>query len=483
MYSGSGFSGRVRVSTERTVDAPNNSWVRMEPGWLLIEQLLKGTRGIRQGHRKFLPQFPREADESYDVRLSKAVLSPFYKRLELLLAGMLTRKPVRLTDVSDQVTEQLFDVDLQGNDLQTWLFNTARVALRYGHVGVLVDAPRAGENGRPYWITISPRELLGWRTEIIDGKQRLTMLRIAETVTVPDGKYGEKDVERVRVLTPGAYEIHEKDEKGDYKIVDEGRTSLSEIPFAVAYANRTGVMESIPPLDDIAELNLQHYQVSSDLSNILSVSAIPLLAIYGFPQSAEEISAGASEALALPETARSEYIEPSGNSFDAQFKQLEQIENKINGLGLAAVLGAKLVGESAEAKRIDRSQGDSTMMVIAQQMQDLIDNCLRFHAEYLQQPVAGSSQVNRDFMGQRLEPQEIQALLQLYTAGTITQDTLLNELANGDVLSEDFDIEEEVEATQNGGLIDMEQPQPEPREESTMPEAEADVDELAGQTA
>ena len=483
MYSGSGFSGRVRVSTERTVDAPNNSWVRMEPGWLLIEQLLKGTRGIRQGHRKFLPQFPREADESYDVRLSKAVLSPFYKRLELLLAGMLTRKPVRLTDVSDQVTEQLFDVDLQGNDLQTWLFTTARIALRYGHVGVLVDAPRAGENGRPYWITISPRELLGWRTEIIDGKQRLTMLRIAETVTVPDGKYGEKDVERVRVLTPGAYEIHEKDEKGDYKIVDEGRTSLSEIPFAVAYANRTGVMESMPPLDDIAELNLQHYQVSSDLSNILSVSAIPLLAIYGFPQSAEEISAGASEALALPETARSEYIEPSGNSFDAQFKQLEQIENKINGLGLAAVLGAKLVGESAEAKRIDRSQGDSTMMVIAQQMQDLIDNCLRFHAQYLQQPVAGSSQVNRDFMGQRLEPQEIQALLQLYTAGTITQDTLLTELANGDVLSEDFDIEEEVEATQNGGLIEMEQPQPEPREESTMPEAEADVDELAGQAA
>ena len=483
MYSGSGFSGRVRVSTERTVDAPNNSWVRMEPGWLLIEQLLKGTRGIRQGHRKFLPQFPREADDSYDVRLSKAVLSPFYKRLELLLAGMLTRKPVRLTDVSDQVTEQLFDVDLQGNDLQTWLFNTARIALRYGHVGVLVDAPRAGENGRPYWITISPRELLGWRTEVADGQQRLTMLRIAETVTVPDGKYGEKDVERVRVLTPGAYEIHEKDEKGDYKIVDEGRTSLSEIPFAVAYANRTGVMESIPPLDDIAELNLQHYQVSSDLSNILSVSAIPLLAIYGFPQSAEEISAGPSEALALPETARSEYIEPSGNSFDAQFKQLEQIENKINGLGLAAVLGAKLVGESAEAKRIDRSQGDSTMMVIAQQMQDLIDNCLRFHAQYLQEPVAGSSQVNRDFMGQRLEPQEIQALLQLYTAGTITQDTLLNELANGDVLSEDFDIEEEIEATQTGGLIEMQQPEPKPapETEATMPEAEPEAeDELAG---
>jgi len=483
VYSGSGFSGRVRVSTERTVDAPNNSWVRMEPGWLLIEQLMKGTRGIRQGHRKYLPQFPRESDESYDNRLQKSVLSPFTKRLELMLAGMLTRKPVRLTDVSDVVTEQLFDVDLQGNDLQTWLFNTSRIALRYGHVGVLVDAPAAGQNGRPYWVSYSPREILGFRTEITEGQQKLTMLRLSETVTVPDGKYGEKDVERVRVLTPGAYEIHEKDEKGDYNIVDEGTTSLNEIPFAVAYANRTGVLESMPPLDDIAELNLQHYQVSSDLSNILSVSAIPLLAIYGFPQSAEEISAGASEALALPESARSEYIEPSGNSFDAQFKQLEQIESKINGLGLAAVLGAKLVGETAEAKRIDRSQGDSTMMVVAQQMQDMIDNCLRFHAQYMQQPVAGSSQVNRDFLGQRLEPQEIQALLQLYTAGTITQDTLLNELANGDVLSEDFDIEEEIEATQNGGLIEMERPEPElaPETEATMPEAEPEAeDELAG---
>ncbi len=472
MYSG--FSGRTRVSTERTVDAPNNSWVRMEPGWLLIEQLMKGTRGIRQGHRKFLPQFPRESDESYDNRLQKSVLSPFTKRLELMLAGMLTRKPVRLDDVSDVIREQLFDVDLQGNDLQQWLFNTARVALRYGHVGVLVDAPAAGQNGRPYWVSYSPREILGWRVENAEGGQKLTMLRLAETVTVPDGKYGEKDVERVRVLTPGAYEIHEKDDKGDYNIVDEGTTSLSKIPFAVAYANRTGVLESMPPLDDIAELNLQHYQVSSDLSNILSVSAIPLLAIYGFPQSAEEISAGASEALALPESARSEYIEPSGNSFDAQFKQLEQIENKINVLGLAAVLGAKLVGETAEAKRIDRSQGDSTMMVVAQQMQDMIDNCLRFHADYMQEPVAGSSQVNRDFLGQRLEPQEIQALLQLYTAGTITQDTLLTELANGDVLSEDFDIEEELEATQNGGLIEMNTPEPTPKpaEERTMPDVE-----------
>jgi hypothetical protein len=71
------------------------------------------------------------------------------------------------------------------------------------------------------------------------------------------------------------------------------------------------------------------------------------------------------------------------------------------------VLGQKLSAETAEAKRIDRSQGDSTMMVIAQNVQDMIDNCLQFHAQYIGSSTApGSSYVNRDFLGTRLEPQE-----------------------------------------------------------------------------
>ena len=481
MYSG--FSGRQRIGNVTTVESPNTAYVNMEPHWLLIEALLQGTYGIRKGHRKYLPQEPRELDEAYDNRLMRSTLAPYYVRLERMLAGMLTRKPVRLEDVSDVVTEQLFDVDLQGNDLNVWTYETARKCIRYGHVGVLVDAPKAGDNGRPYWVSVTPRDILGWRSEVKDGKQQLTQLRLMETITVPNGLYGEKQVQQVRVLTPGAFEIHQKDDKGDFRLIDEGSTSLSEIPFAVAYSNRVGVLESRPPLADIAELNLKAYQVQSDLDNQLHISAVPMLAIYGFPQSAEEISAGPGEAMALPEGASAQYIEPSGNSYSAQFQRLDQIASQINELGLAAVLGQKLSAETAEAKRIDRSQGDSTMMVIAQQMQDLVDNCLKFHAQYMEQAQAGSSFINRDFLGQRLEPQEIQSLLQLYTAGTITQETLLNQLSAGEVLGDEFDVEEEIEATQTGGLIEMEQPEPEPapETEATMPEAEPEAeDELAG---
>ena len=472
MYSG--FSGgRQRVGNVTQVNDPSMAWVNQEPHWGLIEHLLGGTYKIRKGHRKFLPQEPRELDEAYDNRLQRSVLAPYYVRLERMLAGMLTRKPVRLDDVPDQIREQLFDVDLQGNDLQTWLYNTSRICIRYGHVGVLVDAPKSGDNGRPYWITYSPRDILGWRTELADGQQKLTQLRLFEKVIVPDGLYGEKQVEQVRVLTPGAFEIFQKDQKGDFRVVDEGTTSLSQIPFSVAYSNRIGVLESFPPLADIAELNLQHYQVQSDLGNQLHISAVPMLALFGFPAAAEEISAGPGEALSLPEGSSAQYIEPAGNSYDAQFRRLDQIVSQINDLGLAAVMGAKLAAETAESKRIDRSQGDSTMMVVAQQMQDMIDNCLRFHADYLQESQAGSSLVNRDFMGARLEPQEIQALLQLYTAGTVTQETLLLQLEAGEVLGDDFDVEAELEATQAGGLLET--PQPVPQQEVTMPEGEPEA--------
>jgi hypothetical protein len=452
MYSGLGAYDRPLTERKAIrVQDPNSSWFAQEPHWVLIEDLLQGTFGMRQKHRRYLPQEPREQDESYDNRLARSVCPPYLARLERLLAGMLTRKPVRLVDTSDTITEQLFDVDLNGNDLNVWTYESARKMVRYGHVGTLVDAPADG--GRPYWVTYAPRQILGWRTEAKEGKQELTMLRLQEVASVPDGLYGEKLVQQVRVLTPGEYEIHQKDDKGDFRVVDEGRTSLSSIPFSIAYANRTGFMESRPPLEDIAELNLKTYQIQSDLDNILHVSAVPMLALFGFPSSAEEVSAGPGEAIAFPADGRAEYIEPGGTSFQYQFKRLEALALQINELGLSAVLGQKLTAETAEAKRINRSQGDSTMMVIAQNMQDMIDNCLQFHAQYLgQNEAAGSSHVNRDFMGARLDPQEINSLLQLYTAGTITQETLLQQLSDGEVLGDDFDVEEELDATANAGM-------------------------------
>ena len=461
MYSGYSHYNRQTAGSRGTeINDPNNTWFQQEPHWILIEDLLGGTYQMRSKHRKYLMQEPRELDESYDNRLARSVCPPYFLRLERMLAGMLTRKPVRLNETGDAIREQLFNVDLQGNDLNVWTYETARKMIRYGHIGVLVDAPASGSNGRPYWVTYTPRDILGWRTEMVDGEMQFTQLRLQEKVSEPDGLYGEKIIEQVRLLTPGNFEIHRKAKTGKFVKVDEGTMPVNKIPFSVAYSNRVNLLDSRPPMADIAELNLKAYQIQSDLDNQLHISAVPMLAFYGFPQNAEEVSAGPGEAIAFPADGRAEYIEPDGKSYDAQFRRLDRLESQINELGLAAVLGQKLSAETAEAKRIDRSQGDSTMMVVAQQMQDMIDNCLMFHSQYINSE-AGSCFVNRDFLSQRLEPLEIQALLTLYTSGSITQKTLLDQLTEGEVLGDEFDVEEEIEATQTGGMVEMAQPKQE----------------------
>ena len=81
------------------VQQQNQAWRNMQSHWGLIEDLVEGTSKIRGKARIYLKQEPREEDESYDVRLSRSVCPPYYVRMERMLAGMLTRKPVRLTDV------------------------------------------------------------------------------------------------------------------------------------------------------------------------------------------------------------------------------------------------------------------------------------------------------------------------------------------------------------------------------------------------
>jgi hypothetical protein len=442
---------------ELKVHDPGIAWQRMEPRWRLIEQLALGTLGMQAAGKRYLPQEPKEDSESYQARLARSVCPPYFLRLEQMLAGMLCRKPVRLDNVPDPVQEHLFDVDLAGNDLNAYLQELARSCIRYGHVGVLVDYPRGDEGdntpvtdfSRPYWVSYTPRDILGWRTDVVNGSQKLTQLRLLEQVVVPYGEFGEEQVEQVRVLEPGAFRLYRKQasKSRDWELISEGTTTLDEIPFAVAYANRTGLLESTPPLEEVAWLNLKAYRCESDQANILHVAAVPRYNLFGVPAEVDELEAGPASAMAFPVDARAEFTEPTGTSYQARFTELERIEKQIAELGLAAVLGQNMTNQAAESKAIDRSQGDAALQAVAQGLESLLDSCLQFHAAYLNLPTAGSSSVNRDFVAQRLDPSEVQQLIQLRLNNEITQETLLQRLAEGEWLGGEFDVQQELEAT------------------------------------
>jgi len=451
---GAGYGSNLR---NLKVYEPGLGWSLMEPRWRVLEALTGGTLQMQAAGRQYLPQEPREDDDSYAVRLARSVCPPYYLRLEQMLAGMLTRKPIRLDNVPDEMVEQLYDVDLTGSGLDVFLQHLARICIRYGHVGVLVDYPRGDEGdatpvtdfSRPYWVPYSPRDILGWRTDVVGGTQQLTMLRLRETLTVPYGEWGEELVEQVRVLEPGRFRVYrlQASRSRDWELINEGSTTQDRIPFAIAYSNRSATLESTPPLEEVAWLNLQAYQCESDQGNLLHVAAVPRYNLFGVPAEVEELSAGPSSATAFPSDARAEFAEPTGTSYDARFKQLDRIKEQIAELGLAAVLGQNMTNQAAEAKAIDRSQGDAALQAVAIGLQDLVDQCLGFHAAYLGLPDGGSSAVNRDFVSARLEPAEVQQLIALRVSNDISQETLLTRLSEGEWLGSDFDIEAEMEQT------------------------------------
>jgi hypothetical protein len=75
MYSGYNAYDRPLAQRQVTqVSDPNTAWYAQEAHWILIEDLQGGTYGMRKKHRRYLPQEPREQDESYDNRLARSVL-------------------------------------------------------------------------------------------------------------------------------------------------------------------------------------------------------------------------------------------------------------------------------------------------------------------------------------------------------------------------------------------------------------------------
>ena len=442
---------------ELKVYQPGIAWTRQEPRWRLIEQLVQGTMGMQAAGKTYLPQEPRESEESYEIRLANSVCPPYYLRLEQMMAGMLTRKPVRLDNVPEQMMEHFSNIDMMGHGLDVFLQNIARKGLRYGHVGVLIDFPRGDEGDdspvtnfrRPYWIPYSPRDILGWKTDVVEGTLQLTELRLYEELTVPYSTYGEEQVAQVRVLTPGAFELFrfQPSKSRDWEKISEGNTNLNTIPFGIAYTQQVGILESSPPLEEIAWLNLQAYRCESDQSNLLHVAAVPRYNLFGVPSEVEEVHSGPGTATAWPVDARAEFAEPTGTSYEARFNQIDRIKTQIAELGMAAVLGQNMTNQAAEAKAIDRSQGDAALQSVAIGLQDLLNTCLQYHAAFLQLPDGGSATVNRDFVSARLDPAEVTQLIQLRINNDISQESLLNRLAEGEWMGGDFDVQMELEKT------------------------------------
>ena len=275
-------------------------------------------------------------------------------------------------------------------------------------------------------------------------------------MTEPVGLFGDRVIQQIRCLFPGGYQLWRKGEDG-WVLYQEGTTSLSVIPLAVTYSNKVSELMSTPPLLPLANLNILHGQRQADLQHALHVAALPVMYLKGYEDTDNEIALSANSAILLPETGDVGYAEPASSAFDSQQAFITELENQMRNLGISTLFSQTYVGETAEAKAMDRSDSDSMLSVVAQDLEAALQNAMEMAASFvgLEAPKVC---VSRDFDLQKLDGSQVQQYMGLWQNGAITLQTFLEILSRGEILP-DIDIESEIELLEQEKLANIEMQQ------------------------
>ena len=400
-------------------------YLQMSEWWQPIKICVGGTQAFRENAPSLLPIEPKEDEAAWKRRVSHAVLSPFLTRIADQAAGLICRKPITLQpreegqDVDEYWTEFIKDIDGYGTDLDAFSRRVVLNSLLMGHSAVLVDFPstEAAPNLeverqlglRPYFLEVSADQILGWRKDGDTPLAQVNQIRINEYVTEPLGAFGDKVVRQIRVLEQGKWSTWRKGETG-WVLHEEGTTSLPVIPLAVTYSGKLGELMSKPPLLPVANLNILHSQRQADQQFSLHVAAMPILVLKGWDDSDNEIALSANSALVMSPDGDAKYVEPASQAFQAQQDFITELESQMRNLGISTLFSQTYVGETAEAKAMDRSDSDSMLSVVAQDLEKCLQNALDMAGAYVGRETPLVS-VARDFDLQKLDgPQVAQYL-------------------------------------------------------------------------
>ena len=442
--------------------------IGMMPDWKVMAAVTNGTNYIRDLAEQYLPQEPREDDEAWRARIDRSVLSPYTSRLIETAAGAVLRKPIHI-EGDPYWSEVALDIDGIGSNINEYARRALVSSLTYGHSAILVDFPAAtgainlaeerAMGRRPYFVHVDAPQIWGWRK---DDTNRLTQIRIHDYEYRPLNEFGEEQVEVMRVIYPGRYDLYTLGQE-TVTFEESNGFSLDTIPVVPIYSNRRGVLISQPGLLDIANLNITHYQRQSDLIHALHIAAMPTLVLEGYSQDSSEATIGVNYALGMEPGHKAYYVQSDATSFDAQMAELQSLEGQMSTLGITKLFGQKFVAESAEAKRIDQAQSNSVLAIISQELESALNQAFKLAAQYvgMEPPVIT---IDRDFDYYRLIGQDVAVLAQLNESGKISDETLLKILQHGEILPEDVKVADELARIQQ-----MEAPEAQ-EEEGAVPE-------------
>lgn len=405
--------------------------------------LMGGSAAMRKAGERYLPKFEAEAARDYKARLAASWLFNGYRKTVRDMTGRVFDKPVEILEGPDQLEDWAKNIDLDGRDLSTF----AREVFEDGLSGpglsyIMVDAPArnrevtrseaATANLRPYLKHISAERVLGFRSEAFANVQMLAQLRIMEEVEEPDpdDEFGVVTVEQVRVLTrhESGVEVQLYRKSGENWAPHEEpvMTGLAEITVIPFYANRSGFFTGEPLLDDLADVNVAHWQSQSDQRNILHVARCPILFAKGMGDKEDITISSTSATKTSNDAADLKWVEHSGRAIDAGRQDLKDLEFQMEAFGLQLLVGRS---QSATGATLDAQKETSILAMTADQLQDALEAALGWMLEYAGIDGDVAVKVNKDFGTETLTTQQLQLMLTAVNTGNMSQETFWREIS------------------------------------------------------
>jgi hypothetical protein len=438
--------------------------------WAKIETVKNGEDAVKSAGEIYLPKLSGQDQKEYEAYVKRASFYNATARTSLALTGAIIRKEPQVK--CPKVIDDLLDkITLASESIQEVIRIVAQNIIDYGYYGILVDAPALTEAQAaqgvptlPYFALYSAGKIINFKTQQIGNQDKLTMLCLEETVTLPDStnEFGTIEEDRVRVLKiePDTgflvVRVFKKQIVSDgtqqkvtwLKIGEDLYPKIkgknwTEISFVFFGAVSNVPVPTLPILMDLVNLNLTHWQVSADYFHGLHFCAMPTPWAAGFG-SGDELYIGAGKAWVSDDPQAScGYLEFTGQGLGSIEKALDRLERQMAVMGARILEEAKKAAEASETVVMRYSGDTATLSSVVTSLEQGLMKCLDFAAKWQSADENSEVKINREFVSQKLSPQDITALLGALQANKISLDTFLYNLQVGEVLPADRTIEDE----------------------------------------
>jgi hypothetical protein len=465
-----------------TPDTARDEVTALQSVWSDARDVMGGTRALLANVEKYLPKHPKERDADYSRRAKRAVLYNAYARTIKGSVGLIFARPCQLgDDVPRDLRTHWEDLDGLGTHGDVWLRGLATDGAATGTAGFLVEYPatdgpvtladQQARNLRPYWVPVKAEDIVTWDLGTTStGRTTLTMLALRESVDRRVGRFGIEKVKRIRVyyhdpatglVSAEVWEEMTTEQGKEFAVVAEYPiVGPSRIPFVpLLLGAPTSFLTAAPPLLDLLDLNVTHFQVKAGRLHLMHLCCVPIPVRKGYvaPLSQDGAAPAPRIGLApnvlqdLPPEGDFFWREPAGTAFAPTAEELRELEKQMAAIGLAFLAAETRQAETAEAKRIDSLAQNATLIALAGTIDDAVEQGLALHAEYLGLartapagvPSGGSFSTNRDFERTVLDPGTLKTLSEMQGAGQLTLDTLWALMEQGGSLPDGFDARKE----------------------------------------